>query len=385
MDTFDLAALQERVLVLAPFGRDAELVVDVLTRADIASEACSSIATLCERLDRPAGVVLLTQETITPPAASALKAWLTKQEPWSDLPIILLTTGQAKHSMIERTLELFEGKGNFSLLERPFHIVTLVSAVKVALRARRRQFQVRDLMRSQDQAVRERDEFLSVASHELKTPITSLKLQVQMRRRLIEKGDASALSREKIISLINTTEKQLERLTRLVEDMLDISRIVNGKLALNRGHIELGELVTGVYQDFSSQFEVAGYQVNLNINQQIFGHWDRYRIEQVVANLFSNAIKYGANKPISVTVTHRNGKALLLVKDQGHGIAKEDQTRIFQRFERVNSKSNVSGLGLGLYITKQILELHDADISVESDAGRGSLFCIALPADMTMA
>jgi signal transduction histidine kinase len=370
---------EETVLILAPVGQDARLAESVLKQSDIHSETFRSLSELCQRLDSPAAALLITEEAITPNESVTLKSKLADQPKWSDMPIVLLTSRRDRQIYTQQILDFFSTGGNISLLERPFRTMTLVTALRVALRARKRQYQVRDLLREQQIALNKRDEFLSVASHELKTPITSIKLNVQMRKRFLKRGDQSVYSPEKVNALIATTENQVERLSRLVDDMLDVSRIENGKLSLNLEPVEFSSLVETVYENFAPQFETAGASVTLEAKEPVKGSWDRYRLEQVVANLFTNAIKYGAGKPVHVGVKAEADHAILYVRDSGIGIAPEDQKRVFKRFERAKSATSIAGLGLGLYITREIVEMHGGRIRVQSVLGEGSTFVVELP------
>ncbi|MFL5814505.1 MAG: PAS domain S-box protein [Bdellovibrionia bacterium] len=231
------------------------------------------------------------------------------------------------------------------------------------------------------EALRVRDEFLSIASHELKTPLTSLKLQVQMRKRRLQAGDESAFSMEKLRNQVEGDEQQILRIARLIDDMLDITRINTGKLAIRPEPFLLDEVVRDVATRFHEQLVQAGSTLELDIRSPVHGQWDRSRIEQVVSNLISNAIKYGAGKPILVRVESDDRYAMLTVQDQGIGIANGDQDRIFERFERAISMNEATGLGLGLYIVKEILEAHGGTIRVESELGKGSRFIVTLPLD----
>ena len=370
---------EETVLILAPFGQDAPLAAEVLGRADVRTEILDSLAELCKRLDAPAAAVVITEEALTLADSGTLKAKLAAQPAWSDLPIILLTARRDRQFHTQQILDFFAPGGNIALLERPFRMMTFETAVRVALRARRRQYQVRDLLAAQAHALSQRDEFLSVASHELKTPITSIKLQVQIRKRNLKRGDRSVYAPEKVNALLATTENQVERLSRLVDDMLDVSRIENGKLSLNPEPVELVELVEDVLDSFAGQFEAAGCEVAFEARDRFEGVWDRYRLEQVVANLFTNAIKYGAGRPVRIRVRANDERAILEVQDRGIGIAPDDQAKVFKRFERARSATNVTGLGLGLYITREIVERHAGSIRVESTLGEGSTFTVELP------
>lgn len=228
-------------------------------------------------------------------------------------------------------------------------------------------------------AIEARDEFLSIASHELRTPLTPLKLQLQGLQRHIQKGNLANLPPEKIIKMVQTSDRQINRLSTLIDDLLDVSRITSGRLSLNRERFSLREMLEEVLVQYSQQLTDAHSRVRVQIQTDLVGEWDKVRIEQVVINLLTNAAKYAPNKPIYLRLDEKDGQAMIEVRDEGPGIAPADQERIFKRFERVHSKNNVGGLGLGLYISKQIVEAHHGHISVESTEGSGATFRIFLP------
>ncbi len=229
-------------------------------------------------------------------------------------------------------------------------------------------------------AVHARDEFLSIASHELKTPLTSLKLHAQLMRRSFDKNLSRDLEVPSMKSLILQTDKQVSRLTRLVDDMLDVSRIRSGHFKMDREYFNLADLVQEVLERLSGQFEKENYpKPIIKISETTFGHWDRYKIEQVLTNLLTNAIRYGQKNPVSIKVEDLEDKARLSVQDHGIGIDPEVQDKIFDRFARVGNPEKISGLGLGLFITKQIVTAHEGKIWVESKLGEGSTFFIELP------
>jgi signal transduction histidine kinase len=227
------------------------------------------------------------------------------------------------------------------------------------------------------EAIEVRDEFLSICSHELKTPLTTLKLQTQMNKRVLAKK--GSLTLHSVNSLLSSTERQADRLSRLVDDMLDVSRIVTGRLKVETETFELGGLVREVIERQTPQAEAAGCNVTVEIGPPIVGEWDRLRIDQVVTNLITNAVKYGPGRPIHVSVGEEAGEAKITIRDEGIGIAPEHHRRIFERFERAVEDSGISGLGLGLYITRQILEAHGGTIQVESQVGQGATFIVILP------
>jgi signal transduction histidine kinase len=228
------------------------------------------------------------------------------------------------------------------------------------------------LYKREQEAVRARDDFLSIASHELRTPLTPLRLQVQILRRMLTNG---GLARDKLAGSLDTLERQTERLGRLVSDLLDVSRITAGKLTLHRERLDLADLAREVVERYAG---ASRSPIRLR-TESAPGHWDRARLEQVATNLLANAIKYGQGKPIDVSVVLKGGIALLAVRDRGIGIAAADVERIFGRFERAASASSYGGLGLGLYIAQQIAAAHGGRISVESAPGQGATFTVALP------
>ncbi|HEY2749134.1 MAG TPA: ATP-binding protein [Polyangia bacterium] len=227
------------------------------------------------------------------------------------------------------------------------------------------------------EAVRLRDEFLSVASHELKTPLTSLKLRVQS---LCEHAPPipDPVEAARLQKSVDLAERQVRRLEKLVNNLLDVSRIAVGRFWLQREEIDLVAVVHNVAGQFSAELARSSSELTLELPANAFGLWDPMRLEQVVVNLLSNAIKYGAGQPIVVRVELDGGNARLIVRDRGIGIAIADQARIFERFERAVSL-DYGGLGLGLHITSEIVRAHGGTIRVESGPAAGSAFIVELP------
>jgi PAS domain S-box-containing protein len=232
---------------------------------------------------------------------------------------------------------------------------------------------------SSQEAIRSRDEFLSIASHELKTPLQSLTLQNQMRKRNLDKKLVEAFTPEKLGIMIEADLRHLMRINRLIDDMLDISHIRSGKLTLLKEKIEFCSFVKDVLERFRPQLEAVGCYMTATYADRLISNIDIYRIEQVIVNLLTNAKKYGAGTPIKVQVCKKNDSIQLLVHDQGPGIKEHDTERIFERFERAISSNEVSGLGLGLYISRQIMEQNQGKLFVRSVHGRGSTFIMELP------
>lgn len=232
-------------------------------------------------------------------------------------------------------------------------------------------------MRLQE-ALRARDHFLSIASHELKTPLTSLKLQAQLNLRSLQQN--KNIPHERQIAMALQTNELVGRLTHLIDDMLDVSRISSGKLRFEKAEQELGDITREVIFRLGVLFEAAGLKLpTFQVKEKFIGDWDRFRIEQVIGNLLTNAIRYGKGNPVEVSLKREGNNAVLSVTDQGYGIGKDDQERIFDRFERAVHSSEVSGLGLGLFISKEIVEAHCGRIWVESEIDKGSTFYVELP------
>ena len=230
-----------------------------------------------------------------------------------------------------------------------------------------------------EQAVRMRDDFMSIVAHEVRTPLNGLILETQLRKMHLARDNAAAFTLDKMHAMVDRDERQIKSLIRLIEDMLDVSRIRTGKLSIRPTRFDLSALVRSLLQNFAPQVDAAESTVTLEAEQPVVGSWDEFRIEQVISNLLTNALRYGAKSPITVKVYSESGQAWVEVRDLGIGIGEENQKRIFQQFERVTAKHAVAGLGLGLYISEQIVAAHGGSITVESRIGEGALFRVCLP------
>jgi PAS domain S-box-containing protein len=227
-------------------------------------------------------------------------------------------------------------------------------------------------------SIRLRDEFLSIAAHELRTPITPLTLQLHTIKNLVSRKMLDSYPAEKLDRIFNIADRQMERFQKLIEELLDACRIRAGRLGLEKQTVDLADVVRGVVRQFEDALKNANCQIEVEAVPAI-GDWDKFRVEQIFINLLSNAMKYGAGQPIKVTVEAAGDRAQLKVQDHGQGIEKADQARIFDRFERAASVGHFPGLGLGLYITKQVVEAHGGTIGVESEAAKGATFIVVLP------
>ncbi len=228
-------------------------------------------------------------------------------------------------------------------------------------------------------AIGARDEFLSIASHELKTPLTSLKLQLQMGEQSLKASDVPPSFEAQMADAFSMSIRQINSMTELVEVLLDISRIQTGKFEMSLSSFDLSELVREIVDRFSEQLKAAQCTIETDLEDNLWVNWDRNRIAQVITNLISNAIKHAPKSEIRVSATKTAKLARLVVQDFGPGIPKDKQAKIFDRFERADATINISGMGLGLYIVKKIVEAHKGAIRVDSELGRGSEFTAELP------
>jgi len=237
------------------------------------------------------------------------------------------------------------------------------------------------LYREAREAIRVRDEFLSIASHELRTPLTPLSMQAKAVERIVASQVPDDKVRSEVLRRLATCARQVERMTRLVLNLLDVSRLRAGRLELQLDDCDLRELTSDITARFQEELSRSGRHIELLADGPVVGRWDRSRVDQVLTNLVSNAVRYGGRKPIAVALARAPGRATISVSDQGTGIEEKDLSRIFERFERGESSRSHGGLGLGLYIARRIVEAHGGTIAVTSRVGEGSTFKVDLPLD----
>ena len=235
------------------------------------------------------------------------------------------------------------------------------------------------LYREAQNAIRTRDEFFSIASHEFKTPLTALKMTLQVMQYGISAKDGITLAPEMFAKMLDTSSRQADRLTHLVEDLLDVVKVRIGRLGVRFEELDLSVLVKEVAEQYSEALSKAKCELKLDMQPGVVGLWDRTRIEQIVVNLISNVIKYAPGAPLLIKLASDGDTATLQIQDSGPGIAPDQQEKLFERFERTNTSRNIAGLGLGLFIVKQIVEAHHGAIRVESNPGKGTKFVIELP------
>lgn len=231
-----------------------------------------------------------------------------------------------------------------------------------------------NLYEQANQALRSRDEFLSIASHELRTPLTALSLQLDLLTKQVRSGKTASL--EEALALFG---KHVKRLGGLSNDLMDITHIRMGKFEIKREVCDLAVVARDIVAQIRPEAERLGCELRLEA-ESVRGNFDSIRVGQILTNLLTNAVKYGSGQPVEISLHPTSTGARMIVKDQGKGIAPEFQTRIFESFERANAGKDIPGLGLGLYITRQIVVAHGGKISVQSQPGAGSTFVVEIPA-----
>ena len=285
---------------------------------------------------------------------------------------------------LHKPLSPFEVRSKVSMFVELYrHRKALSMQLEVVEAARREQeallTELRETQAELQKAVQMRDSFMSIASHELRTPLNGLILDVQLRRLRLEQGRMDAFSADKLREMITRDERQIRSLSRLIDDMLDVSRIRTGKLSVRPEPGDLGVLAGNVVEGLAAQFASAGSHIELQVEEPAPVMMDEFRIEQVLANLLTNALRYGGGKPVSVRVEAAGEQVRAEVRDQGIGISEADQRRVFEQFERVSSADAPQGLGLGLFISEQIVQAHGGRIELSSRLGEGSCFSVVLP------
>ena len=366
--------LEERVLIVAPRGRDGALVERLLEAEGIPSAVCRDLAGLVIEMRSGAGAVLLTEEALDSSVVE-LEEVLAKQLPWSSVPVLLFPAGASMPEAVSPRVRRLNDLAALTLLDRPIRKLSLISAVRAALRARRQQYQVRDLLDRLERDVRHRDEFLAILSHELRNPLGAILTAVQ----LMERGTEVGLARERSIIL-----RQTRLLSRLVDDLLDVSRVASGKVALQRVPVDVRELVDRCVQSQAWAADSRRIALTFDVGTEPWClEGDPVRLEQVVNNLLTNALKYTPpGGEIAVTLAVGPAQGEIRVVDSGVGIDANILPRIFDLFTQADKTLDRSqgGLGIGLTLVRSLVQMHGGTVRAESPGpGEGSAFVVRLP------
>jgi signal transduction histidine kinase/ActR/RegA family two-component response regulator len=372
------------VLVFAPVGRDAALTQDFLQRASIPNLICQSMTELCDIFQSGGGgALLLTEEVLDDLAFSRLTALLDGQPSWSDVPVLLFAGSSGADTTL-RTIQSIESLRNVTLFERPIRLAAVLSAIRAALRARARQYEVRDLLAelrdaraAAEAANRLKDEFLATLSHELRTPLNAIVGWTSMLRR-------GQIDPDRMPRVFEALDRNAQSQAQLIADVLDVSRIVTGKLQLDMTTVDMCDLVAQATDSLRAAASGKDIELSLEETRNCLIRGDAGRLQQVVWNLLSNAIKFTPiGGSIRVAVTRHERQVVVSVADTGVGIPQEFLPHVFDRFRQADQTSTRAhgGLGLGLSIVKHLVELHGGTVYASSGGpGQGACFTARLPA-----
>ena len=365
--------VSHRVLIVAPIGRDAELMCTHLEAAGLICEAYGTIDEVCTELKHGAGALLLTEEALHPNVTSKLGDALDCQPPWSDVPIIILA-GEPSFDRPGRVFGDFGKRTNVTLIDRPVRIKSLVSAAQSALRARERQYEIRDLMETLEDRINERDRFLAILGHELRNPLGAILLASQM------KDDDGKLDGDHA----ELIERQSKHLTRIVNDLLDLSRLVSGKIVLKKQIIDLRDAVRQSMETVAAAAARQKVTVELKpVSVPLPVDVDPVRADQIITNVLTNAIKYTPEGGhVKVTFERKGDCAEVHVVDDGVGIDPDRIGTIFELFAQAENAIGRAqgGMGIGLALVRNLLQLHGGSITARSDGvGKGSEFIVSFP------
>ena len=366
-----ITELERRLLILAPVGKDAVLVQTLLRREGIACHVCLSMRELAHELRQGAAGVIIAEECLIDPASDLVQA-VAHQPPWSDLPVLVLTRVGASSAIVEQAVATL---GNVTLLERPVRIAALTSAAQTAVRARHRQYELRAHLEERASADRRKDEFLATLAHELRNPMAPIRSSLD----LLRLRDHEPPPRE----LLETMDRQLSHMMRLIDDLMDVSRVTRGTIQLRFEPTPLREVIDAAVNMSRPQIDAAGHRLTIVLPPQpMVVDADAVRLAQVFANLLNNAAKYtdrGGAIRLEADVT--GGRAEVRVSDNGMGIAPEALGQLFTMFfQAVPARRGPGGLGVGLTLARSLVQMHRGEITAHSDGpGRGSTFTVRLP------
>jgi signal transduction histidine kinase len=373
-----------RVAVLAPTGADGSLAVRVLREHRIEALECRDIEHIAEAIAAGIGAVVLAEEALTPGASTMLEQALSTQPGWSDVPLVILTAEGELTDAISGGLERIVPRANATLLERPVRVATLVTILRAALRARERQFEVRDHLTALDQARAEAEaanrakvDFLAVMSHELRTPLNAISGYVD----LMELGIHGDLTPEQRTDLARIQRSQ-RHLLGLINGVLNFARIERGMLQYNITKVAAADILSAVEALIAPQAESRGLHLRIvPCDRSVIVFADPDKAQQALLNLAGNAIKFTeTGGSVTVTCAPQDDAVAIVVEDTGPGIEAAKLELIFEPFVQVDSRltRRREGVGLGLAISRDLARGMGGDLTAESEVGRGSRFVLTL-------
>lgn len=369
-----------RVLVVAPVGRDGELTCQVLSGAGIPALQCADLDEVAREMETGAGALLLTIDALGAAEAGRLDRLLQAQEPWSDLSVVLAVDrglAQGKDS----PLALLERAGTLTVLERPVRVVTLLSVLRSALRARARQYELRDLVEQlrtnvvrldAERVVRER--FVALLAHDLRGPLSVVVTSAQ----LIAARPQSVVDRPELALRVRRAAQRMEA---MIRDLLDANSVrAGGRLAITAVPCDLVEIVNEALSDLD---DAGRLRVKASLPERLEGVWAPEEVRRAVWNLVTNALKYGpAGTAVAVDACSDGDAVQLAVHNEGPPIPPEEQSRIFEPFGRARGAAAVAGgWGLGLTLVRGCAEAHGGQLVLTSMPERGTTFTLRLPRD----
>jgi signal transduction histidine kinase len=356
-----------RILIHAPVGKDARLIAQLFERAGIACCVCAHPGQLVGELAHGVGAVLVADEAITPEFLRAVGGFIEHQQGWSDLPLLVMSRRDAASPGLQHR---YPELGNVSLVERPAQGVTLVSAAQSALRARRRQYAMREV----DQR---KDEFLAMLGHELRNPLAPIRAASDLLR-------MPTLDRDKIRQTSEIISRQVKHMTGLIDDLLDLARVSRGLVTLDETLLDASQVVTGAIEQVRPLIDARRHRVTIRMTHDAaLVHGDHKRLVQIVANLLNNAAKYTPEGgDIAVALEADDENVRYTVSDNGIGIAPHVIGHVFDMFAQAERSSDRAqgGLGIGLALVKNLVTLHRGQVAAYSEGiGKGSRFTVVLP------
>jgi signal transduction histidine kinase/ActR/RegA family two-component response regulator len=367
-------SIEYRVLLRTATAKDAIMTSAVLRRAGLLPEVCNDLRTAVREIASGAGALLLAEEVLDGDGAVELSQWLAQQPDWSDLPVLVLARpGADSHALAEAMDQL----ANVTVLERPMRVASLVSALRSALRARKRQYELRHVLAGLREADQRKTEFLATLAHELRNPMAPLSTALAVLKRTMPTPEAAA-------PYYDMMTRQLEHMVRLVNDLMEVSRITRGKIDLRLEPLALDRVIQDAVELSRPLMDVRRHRLAVQpADASLFVQGDAVRLTQVFSNLLNNAAKYTPEGgEIDIRIARQGSRALVTVQDDGLGIEPHMLASIFDMFVQVSGTARAAqgGLGIGLTLVKTLVGLHGGLVTAHSDGlHRGSRFDVMLP------